>query len=98
MIETVVTTTVNPTAPTRNSALAVQVSDRMPPRMAIAAISATSTSTAMEKETGRNSAAISAAILISATTSSAVGGSCITLAAMRKLRERKRWPRKLGTV
>ena len=79
-----VTTTVSPTAPTRNSALAVQVSDRMPPRMAMAAISAASTSTAMEKETGRNSAAISAAILISATTSSAVGGSCSTLAAMRK--------------
>ena len=94
----VVTTTASPTAPTRNSALPVQVNDRIPPRMAKAAISAAIRSTPSEKETGRKKAAISAAILSSATSSSAVGASCIALAAMRRLRERKRWPRKLGTV
>ena len=93
-----VTTTASPTAPTRNSALPVQVNDRMPPRMAMAAISAASITTPRENETGRNNEAISAAILISATRSSAVGGSCMTLAVTRSARERKRWPRKLGSV
>ena len=62
-----VTTTVRPTAPTMNSALPVQVTDRMPPKRAMAAMSAASISTAIGEESGRNSEAISAAILISAT-------------------------------
>ena len=64
----------------------------------MAAINAATSTTPKENETGRNSAATSAAILISAASSRAVGGSCATLAAMRTLRERKRWPRKLGRV
>ena len=93
-----VTTIAKPTALTRNCALAVQVSDRMPPRMANAAMSAAIIITPRENETGRTNETISTAILISATSRSAVGGSCMTLAATRKPRERKRWPRKLGSV
>ena len=93
-----INTAVKPTAPTRNCALPVQVRDRIPPRMAMAAISAAIRITASENETGRNKAAIKAAIFSSAASSNAVGGSCIALAVMRKLRERKRWPRKLGRV
>ena len=88
--DTLTTTTASPTAPTMNSALPVQVKARMPPRIATKAMRPASMSTASEKETGRNSAAINAATLISATSRSAVGGSCITLAVMRSVRERKR--------
>ena len=70
----------------------------MPPRMATVATSAAIAITASEKDNGRNKAAIRAAILIYAASSSAVGGNCNRLAAMRTLRERKRWPRKLGKV
>ena len=96
--DTTISGTARPTAPTMNSALPVQVSDRIPPAMAAAVTSATSSSTASEKESGRKSAAISAAILISAASRSAMGGICSALTVMRSVRERNLWLRKLGSV
>ncbi len=83
MTETTISGAATPIALVKNSALAVQVNDRIPPSSAQAATSAAITITASEKESGRNSEATRAASFSSATSSSAIGGSCSTHAVMR---------------
>ena len=67
MIDTTISGAATPTALVKNSALPVQVNDRIPPSSTQAATSAAITITASEKDSGRNSEAISAANLSSAT-------------------------------
>ncbi len=82
--------TAKPTAPAMNSALPDQVKARMPPRMPTAATNRVTSSTASQKDTGRKIEATTAAMLISAASSSVVGTTCATLAVMRSWRDRNR--------
>ena len=83
MIDTTISGAATPTALVKNWALPVQVNDRIPPNRTQAATRAVITITASENDSGRNSEAISAANLSSATSSSALGGSWSRHAAIR---------------